>query len=74
MLAGKTKIKRTIIANEENFLVFLNNNNIPSIISINPLKRTTSFFHFIKGGTIATKNSVSIKCLNPTYKYNSAIT
>ena len=49
------------------------NNNIPSITSINPLTRTTSSFQFIIGGTIVTKKPVFVKCLIPTITYNRLI-
>lgn len=73
MFAGKTAINSNIIPHAANFLVLLNNNNIPNIISINPLTRTTSSLQFIIEGTILTKKSVFVKCLIPTITYNRLI-
>ncbi len=73
IFAGKTVINSNIIPHAANFLVWLNNNNTPSITSINPLIRTTSFFQFMIGGTIVTKKSVFVKCLIPTITYNKLI-
>ena len=56
IFAGKTAIKSSIIPQEANFLLCLNNNKIPSKISINPLTITAFTFHFIIGGTIVIKN------------------
>ena len=73
IFAGNTDIKSKMIPHDANFLVWLNNNKIPSNISIRPLINTTSFLKGILGGTMAIKNSGSIKCLIPIIIYNSDI-
>ena len=66
IFAGKTTTNSTIINNDANFLVFLNNNRTPNIISKNPLIRTTSNLNGIMGGTISKKKLGFIKWFNPT--------
>ena len=66
IFAGNTATSSTIINNDANFLVFLNNINIPNIISKNPLIKTTSNLNGIMGGTISKKKLGFIKWFNPT--------
>ena len=66
IFAGNTETSSTIISNDANFLVFLNNINIPNIISKNPLIKTTSNLNGIIGGTISKKKLGFIKWFNPT--------
>ena len=63
IFAGKTAINSRIIPHAANLLVWLNNNNTPSVTSIAPLIRTASSFQFMSAGTIATKKSVFVKLL-----------